>query len=143
MKLALEVACAWSIAAMVGLASLQAGCDARVGEQIASLILPTDAHDIALSVNKKINAGRFEEAQDEAVAFLAEHDDNSGQLAWALARISARLGSHDLAVKYASEAVRAGAVSGVQLVSEPMLEPVRSDRRFRSLAASINADHPG
>lgn len=127
-----------ALAAMLGLMSLQAGCSSDVGAHIAMAIRLANAHDVTVSVNQKISEYRFKEAQDEGIAFLKDHEDKSGQLSWALARASAKLGNLDLAVKFAGEAVRAGAVSHVQLMGEPMLEPVRSDIRFISLAAAIN-----
>ncbi|HEY0489612.1 MAG TPA: hypothetical protein VGD30_08890 [Telluria sp.] len=130
------------LAAMVGLMSLQAGCDKDLGAQIASSIRPANAQDVTASVNQKILEAKFKEAQDEGIAFLKGHEDKSGQLAWALAKASAKLGNHDLAIQYAGEAVKGGAVTSVQLMSEPMLDPVRTDIRFTSLAAGIDTASP-
>ena len=130
---------AFSLAAIVTVMALQTGCDQDIASRIASAILPANAHAVTASVNRKIADARFKEAQDEGIAFLKEHEDKSGQLAWALARVSAKLGNHGLAIKFAGEAVRRGAVSAVQLMAEPMLEPVRTDSRFTSLAAGIRS----
>lgn len=142
MKLNSKLVHAAALSAMVGLMSLQAGCGTEVGAQIASAILPADAHDVTVSVNQKISEGKYKEAQDEGMAFLKDHEDKSGQLAWALARASAMLSNHNLAVKYAGEAYKAGAVSTVQLMSEPMLAPVRTEIRLTLLGAGIDASGP-
>lgn len=131
-----------ALSALVGLMSLQAGCGAEVGAQIASAILPADAHDVTASVNQKISEGKYKEAQDEGMDFLKDHEDKSGQLAWALARASARLSNHSLAVKYAGKAYKAGAVSTVQLMSEPMLAPVRTEIRVTLLGPGTEATDP-
>ena len=142
MKFDSKLVHASALAALVALMSLQAGCDKDGGAKIGGAFLSADAHDVTASVNGKISEGKFKEAQDQGIAFLKDHQDNSGQLAWALARASAKLGDHDLAIKYAGEAFKAGAVSNVQLMAEPMLEPVRTDIRFTSLAAGIDAPGP-
>jgi hypothetical protein len=141
MKFSSKLVHASALAAMVGLMSLQVGCDKHAGAKISGVFF-ADAHDVTASVNEKISEGKFKEAQDEGIAFLNDHEDKSGQLAWALAKASAKLGNHELAIKYAGEAFKAGAVSNVQLMSEPMLEPVRTDIRFTSLAAGIDAPGP-
>lgn len=142
MKLSSKLVHSAALFAMVGLMSLQAGCGTEVGAQIASAILPTDAHDVTASVNQKISEGKYKEAQDEGMDFLKDHEDNSGQLAWALARASARLSNHNLAVKYAGKAYKAGAVSSVQLMSEPMLAPVRTELRITLLRPGADATSP-
>lgn len=131
-----------AISALVGLMSLQAGCGTEVGAQIASAILPANAHDVTASVNQKISEGKYKEAQDEGMDFLKDHKDESGQLAWALARASAGLSNNNLAVRYAGMAYKAGAVSAVQLMSEPMLAPVRAEIRITLLHPGINATGP-
>jgi hypothetical protein len=131
-----------ALTTILGLMSLQQGCGADVGAHIARAILPADAHDVTASVNQKISEGKFKEAQDEGMEFLESERDESGQLAWALARASAGLGNHRLAVKYAGEAYKAGAVSNVQLMSEPMLAPVRTEIRINILGAGIDAFGP-
>lgn len=131
-----------ALSAIVGLMSLTAGCGVEVGAQIASAILPADAHDVTASVNQKISEGKYKEAQDEGMDFLEDHEDESGQLAWALARASAGLSNHNLAVKYAGKAYKAGAVSTVQLMSEPMLAPVRAEIRITLLHPGIGAASP-
>lgn len=142
MKFIAELGRATALAALVGLACLQSGCDKDVAAQITTAISPVNAQDVTISVNQKIHEGKFLEAQEVGTAFLKDHEDKSGQLAWALARASAKLGNHDQAIQYAGVAVKAGAVSNVQLMSEPMLEPVRTDIRFTSLAAGIDAASP-
>lgn len=142
MKLNSKLVHAAALSAMVGLMSLQAGCGMEVGAQIASAILPADAHDVTASVNQKISEGKYKEAQDEGMDFLKDHEDKSGQLAWALARASAGLSNHNLAVKYAGKAYEAGAVSTVQLMSEPMLAPVRTEIRITLLRPGIDATGP-
>ncbi|MCC6072929.1 hypothetical protein ACFSQU_14285 [Massilia sp. GCM10020059] len=139
MKLKSKLVRAAALSAMVGLMSLQAGCGTEVGAQIASAILPADVHDVTASVNRKISEGKFKEAQDEGMDYLQDHEDKSGQLAWALARASARLSNHQLAVKFAGQAYNAGAVSTVQLMSEPMLAPVRTELRITLLHPGVDA----
>lgn len=139
MKLKSKLVRAAALSAMVGLMSLQAGCGTEVGAQIASAILSADVHDVTASVNRKISEGKFKEAQDEGMDFLQDHEDKSGQLAWALARASARLSNHQLAVKFAGQAYKAGAVSTVQLMSEPMLAPVRTELRITLLHPGVDA----
>lgn len=127
------------LATLLGLASLQAGCSAGAGAEIASMISLTNAHDVMVSVNQKISEGKFRDALEEGASFLKDNEDESGQLAWALARASAQLGNHEQAIHYASLAVKADAVSKVQLMSEPMLEPLRSDVRYTSFVSGGDA----
>ena len=128
-----------ALAAIVGLSALQTGCGRDVGAKIAAAILPADAPAVTASVNQKLAARQFREALDEGASFLKSNQDPSGQLAWALAKASAQLGHHDLAVSYASAAVKADAVSGVTLMAEPLMEPVRTDFRYTSLAAGLES----
>jgi hypothetical protein len=120
--LAVVVVLAWS--------ALASGCQQKT------------AQDVIASVNQNLSHGKFKEAQAQGEDFLAGKEDSGGQLAWALAKACAQLGKHDLAVNYASQAIRANAVSGVELMAEPLLDPIRTDIRLVALAAGMSATAP-
>ena len=113
---------------------LLAGCeDAR--ESLASAIKPAGAAEIATSMRQKIVQGKFSEASLEGASFLKDKQDVAGVVAWETAKASAQAGKSDDAIRYAELALKGGTVAGVDLMSEPLLEPVRTDIRFVALAA--------
>lgn len=115
---------------------LVTGCD-QTREKIAAFIQPQTVEEVTIAVNKKIEQGKFKEAQTEGEGFLNGKEDVSGKLAWALAKACAQTGEHDLAIKYTEQALKANAVTGPQAMTEPLLEPVRTDIRFVSLLAGV------
>lgn len=108
------------------------GCDST-REQIASVIKPKSADDVATSVNAKIDESKYSEAKAEAESFLNGKEDASGRLSWALAKACAQLNLPDLALHYTQRALAAGAVSAGQAMTEALMEPVRTDIRFVTL----------
>jgi hypothetical protein len=126
------------VAGLLALVGLTAGCD-KQRESLASAIAPRTAQQVTAAVNQQLADGKFKEARTDGESFLAGSQDPTGQLAWALAKASAQLGDADATIKYASQAVAARAVSNVDLMAEPMLEPVRTDLRLVSLAAGTTA----
>lgn len=126
---------------LLSLLGLAAGCD-KQRETLASAIQPRNAQQVTASANQKLAEGKFNEARTEAESFLAANQDPTGQLAWTLAKACAQLGDPDAAIKYAGQAVAAHAVSSVDVMAEPMLEPVRTDIRLVALAAGT-ADTAG
>jgi hypothetical protein len=119
---------------MLSLLGLAAGCD-KQRETLASAIQPRNAQQVSASANQKLADGKFKDARTEAESFLAGSQDPTGQLAWTLAKACAQLGDHDAAINYAGQAVASHAVASVDLMAEPMLEPVRTDIRLVALAA--------
>lgn len=122
------------IATLLSLSGLMAGCD-KQRATLAAAIQPRDAQQVTATLNQMLAEGKFKEARTEGESFLSGNQDSTGQLAWALAKASAQLGDRDAAIKYASRAVAEHAVSGVDVMVEPMLEPVRTDIRLVALAA--------
>jgi hypothetical protein len=117
---------------------LLAGCEGA-RESIAGAIRPASAQDVAAAVHQKAGEGKFKEAHDEGAAFLAKRDDAGGAVAWETAKASAQAGLADEAVRLATLAVQARAVSGVDLMAEPALAPVHTDARIVALAAGMAA----
>lgn len=117
---------------------LATGCD-QTREKIAAFIQPQTVEEVTIAVNKKIEQRKFKEAQTEGEEFLKSKEDSSGKLAWALAKACAQTGEHDLAIKYTEQALKANAITGPQAITEPLLEPVRTDIRFVSLLVGISA----
>ena len=117
--------------------SILSGCD-DAREKIASAISPATAAEVTANVSRQIGAGQFQQAIEEGESYLASNADASGKLAWELAKASAQAKDADRAVRYASAAIQAGAASSVELMSEPLLEPVRTDLRMVSLAAGMS-----
>lgn len=138
MTLKSNFARAMLVASLAPLFGLTGGCD-KQRETLASAIQPRSAQQVTATVNQKLAEGKFKEARSEGESFLAGSQDASGQLAWALAKACAQLADQDAAIKYASQAVAAHAVSTVDLMVEPMLEPVRTDIRLVALAAGTEA----
>lgn len=130
------------MASLLPLFGLTAGCD-KQRETLASAIQPRNAQQVTATVNQKLAEGKFKEARSEGQSFLAGGQDPSGQLAWALAKACAQLGDQDAAIKYAGQAVGAHAVATVDLMVEPMLEPVRTDIRLVALAAGTTETASG
>jgi hypothetical protein len=126
------------IASVLSLTGLTAGCD-KQRESLASAIAPRTAQQATATVNQRLAEGKFKEARTDGESFLTGSQDPTGQLAWALAKACAQLGDTDSTIKYASQALAARAVANVDLMAEPMLEPVRTDLRLVALAAGTNA----
>jgi hypothetical protein len=119
---------------------LLAGCDAA-RENLAAAIKPATATDVANAMRTQIAQGKFAEASEQGVAYLKDKQDAAGVVAWETAKASAQAGKVDEAVRYAELAIKGGTVSGVDLMAEPLLEPVRTDARLVALAAG-GADAP-
>jgi hypothetical protein len=119
---------------------LLAGCDAA-RENLASAIKPANAADVASAMRAHIAQGKFAEASAQGVAYLKDKQDAAGVVAWETAKASAQAGKVDDAVRYAELAIKGGTVSGVDLMAEPLLEPVRLDARLVALAGG-SADAP-
>lgn len=115
---------------------LATGCD-QAREKIAGIIKPKTVGEVTVSVNDKIEQRKFKEAQNEGVDFLGGKEDASGHLAWAIAKACAQIGEYDLAIKYASQALKANAVTGPQAMTEPLLEPVRTNIQFVSTIVGV------
>jgi hypothetical protein len=120
----------------LALAALSTGCEqARQG--IAAVINPNTAADTLKNVRQKIADGHFKAARDQGEAFLASHGDDTGVLAWELSKACVQLGDNEQAIRFVQQAIRARAISGIDLLSEPMLEPLRNDPHLAALAAGL------
>lgn len=120
--------------ALCAVMPLLSGCeDAR--ESLASAIKPAGAAEVATALRQQIAQGKFAEASAQGVRFLEDKQDTAGVVAWETAKASAQAGKADAAIRYAGLAVKGGTVSGVDLMAEPLLDPVRTDIRFVALAA--------
>ncbi|MCA1856512.1 hypothetical protein LE190_11360 [Massilia oculi] len=104
-------------------------------ESLATAIKPASAADVASAMRAQITQGKFAEAGAQGVAFLNDKQDAAGVVAWETAKASAQAGKADDAVRFAELAIKGGAISGVDLMAEPLLEPVRTDLRLVALAA--------
>ncbi len=113
---------------------LLSGCEGA-RESLASAIEPAGATEIATELRHQIAQGKFAEASTQGARFLEDKLDTAGVVAWETAKASAQAGKTDDAIRYAGLAVKGGTVSGVDLMAEPLLEPVRTDLRFVTLAA--------
>ncbi len=113
---------------------LLSGCDGA-RESVAAAIRPASAAEVAGGLRQQIAQGRFAEAGAEGASYLKDKQDAGGVVAWETAKASAQVGKADDAIRFAELAVRGGAVEAVALMSEPLLEPVRSDLRLVALAA--------
>lgn len=127
-----------SLLALTAALFLTAGCD-QAREKMAAAIKPVNVEEVTVAVNEKIDQRKFREARVEGEKFLDGKTDASGTLAWAIAKACAQTGDHDLAISYTEQALRASAVTGPQAMTEPLMEPVRTDIRFVSLLAGLDA----
>jgi hypothetical protein len=118
------------------LAALSSGCE-QARRDIAAALSPATAQDVLKNVRQKIADGNFKAAREEGEAFLEASSDDTGLLAWELSKACAQLGDNDRAIHFVEKAIRAHAVSGIDLMSEPMLEPLRTDPRLVALAAGL------
>jgi hypothetical protein len=118
------------------LAALSVGCE-QARREIVAAISPPAAQDVLKNVRQKIADGNFRAAREEGETFLGAHSDNTGLLAWELSKACVQLGDNEQGTRFVEQAIRARAVSGIDLMSEPMLEPVRSDPRLVGLAAGL------
>jgi tetratricopeptide (TPR) repeat protein len=125
------------MASLLVVGGLTAGCD-KQRETLAAAIQPRTVQQVTATANQKLAEGKFQDARTEGERFLANKPDPTGQLAWVLAKACAQLGEHASAIKYASQALAAHAVSGIDVMAEPMLEPVRTDLRLVALAAGTS-----
>jgi hypothetical protein len=123
------------------LAALSAGCE-QARRDIAAALSPPTVQDVVKNVRQKIADGNFRAAREHGEAFLGEHGDATGLLAWELSKACVQLGDNEQGIRFVEQAIRARAVSGIDLMSEPMLEPVRSDQRLLAFAAGM-APVPG
>jgi hypothetical protein len=115
-------------------ATLLTGCD-RARHSVAEAIRPASAAEVAGTLREQIAKGDFSRASADGTAWLANQTDPSGGVAWETAKASAQAGQVDAAIRFAGIAMQGGAVDGVRLMTEPMLEPVRLDERLVGLAA--------
>ena len=120
----------------LALAALSAGCG-QARREIAAAIRPASAQDVLKTVRQKIADGNFKGAREAGEAFLGGNSDGTGLLAWELSKACVQLGDNEQGIRFVEQAIRARAVSGIDLMSEPMLEPVRSDPRLVGLAAGL------
>jgi len=115
---------------------LLAGCDGA-RRSVAEAIRPASAAEVAGALRERIAKGEFSQASSEGAAWLANKTDPSGAVAWETAKASAQAGKVDEAIRFAGMAVQGEVVESVRLMSEPLLEPVRSDARLVALAAGV------
>ncbi|HEX9171462.1 MAG TPA: hypothetical protein VF861_02260 [Telluria sp.] len=123
---------------MLALAALSAGCG-QARQAIATAIGADNAPDTLRNVRQKIADGQYKAARDEGEAFLEGHTETTKMLAWELAKASVQLGDNERAIYLVEQAIRARVVTGVDLLSEPMLEPLRNDPRLALLAGGMRA----
>ena len=122
--------------------TLMAGCD-RARHSVAEAIRPASPAEVAGALREQIAKGEFSRASADGSAWLANQRDPSGGVAGETAKASAQAGHADAAIRFAGMAVQGGAVDGVRLMTEPMLEPVRLDERLVALAAGVAAGPVG
>jgi hypothetical protein len=127
------ILCAGMLAAVAATALLS-GCDAA-RKHVAGAIRPAGAADAVAALRSQITQGNYAQASIEGARFLKDQQDVSGAVAWETAKASAQAGNPSDAIRYAELAIKGGTVAGVDLMAEPLLEPVRSDPRFVALAA--------
>jgi len=121
--------------ALCAVMPLLSACDAA-RENVAAAIRPASAADEAGALRNLIAQGKFKEASTQGASYLSSKEDQGGVVAWEAAKASAQAGKLDDAVRFAGLAVKGGATPGVNLMSEPLLEPVRTDPRLVALAAA-------
>jgi hypothetical protein len=120
----------------LALCALSTGCE-QARREIAAVISPETARDTLKNVRQKIADGNFRAARHLGEAFLASQSDDTGVIAWELSKACVQLGDNEQGIRFVEQAIRARVVSGIDLLSEPMLEPVRSDPRLMALAAGL------
>jgi hypothetical protein len=118
------------------LAALSAGCE-QARRDIAAVVSPASAQDVLKIVRQKIADGNFKGARETGEGFLNANSDDTGLLAWELSKACVQLGDNEQGIRFVELALRARAVTGNDLMSEPMLEPVRSDPRLVAFAAGL------
>jgi hypothetical protein len=121
---------------VLALAALSAGCE-QSRQAIATAISTDHASNTLRNVRQKIADGQYKAARDEGEAFLEGHAEATKMLTWELAKACVQLGDNERAIYLVEQAIRARVVSGVDLLSEPMLEPLRNDPRLAVLAAGM------
>jgi hypothetical protein len=119
----------------LAVAGAASGCG-PVREQVASVVRPASAQAVAAQLRLMMSEGKFLEAHKEGTAFLSATTDRSGGVAWELAKASAQLGMSAQAIRYARQALQAQAVAPVDLLTEPLLDPVGTDPRLVELAVA-------
>lgn len=117
-------------------AALLTGCE-QVRREIAAAFSPHSTPNTLKNVRQKIANGQFKAAREEGEAFLARQVEDTGVLAWELSKACVQLGDNEQAIRFVEQAIRARVVSGIDLLSEPMLEPLRNDPRLAALAAGL------
>lgn len=125
---------------ILALAAVSTGCE-QGRSAIAAVISPDSTPNTLKNVRQKIADGRFKAARDEGEAFLARQIEETGMLAWELAKACVQLGDNERAIRYVEQAIGARVVSGIDLLSEPMLEPLRNDPRLATLAMGTRPTH--
>lgn len=124
---------------MLAMAALATGCE-QARREVAAAISPDSAPDTLKNVRQKIADGHFKAARELGEAYLTRQIGETGMLAWELSKTCVQLGDNDQALRFVEQAVRARVVSGLDLLSEPMLEPLRNDPRLAALAAGYVAE---
>lgn len=132
----------FALCLVLAMAALATGCD-QARREIAAVISPDSAADTLKNVRQKIADGHFKAARDLGEAYLAQRKEETGMLAWELSKACVQLGDNEQALRFVEQAVRARVVSGIDLLSEPMLEPLRNDPRLAALAAGYGAEGGG
>jgi len=120
--------------ALCAMAPLLSACDGA-RDKVAAAIRPATAVEEAGALRELIAQGKFKEASARGASFLESKEDQGGVLAWETAKACAQAGRPDDAIRFAGLAVKGGATPGVNLMSEPLLEPLRTDPRLVALAA--------
>lgn len=129
------------LVALCAVAPLLSGCD-QARESVATAIRPASAAEVAGSLREQIAQGRFAEASTQGAGYLKDKQDAGGVVAWETAKASAQAGKADEAIRFTELALRGGAVQAVALMTEPLLEPVRTDLRLVALAAGGQSPEP-
>ena len=113
-----------------------AGCDGT-RRSVDEAIRPASADEVAGALRERIAKGEFSHASSEGVTWLASNTDAHGAVAWETAKASAQAGKVDEAIRFAAMALQGGVVDSTRLMSEPLLEPVRTDSQLVALAAGM------
>lgn len=131
---------AGAVVALCAVLPVLSGCD-KAGETVAAAS-PASPAEAAEKLRGQIAQGHFAEAGAEGERYLKDKQDQGGAVAWETAKAYAQAGKANEAVRYAELALRGGAVQAVALMSEPLLEPVRTDPRLVALAAGGEQANP-